>query len=196
MYDIANGRDLPLMEDWSPSLVEEAIACEVRFSVLVLGQGRVVGRMVKALLKSRIAVITVTYDPRGWLTGRQHTTDMRRVCNIPYPEYQFSLTRQDTPDRRIAASRKIARKVIADTKARVEGNPKPFSRPTFGAGFHQAVGAAAVAAKAARSGPLASEAAGSGAPATRGETKVAARARTKDPRLSPLQRRILLAREN
>lgn len=116
MFDPTNGKELPPMQDWTPAQIEEAIRCRVQFEVLALGQGSVIGRLVKANPKARMAVIQVTHDPRGWMEGVEYPTEMRYIDKIPYLEPKFSLTRPANLKAGHASTRAAAKRVIAHAR--------------------------------------------------------------------------------
>lgn len=115
MIDQVHGRELPDMQDWPQSLLDEAIRCKVQFGVLVLGQGMVTARLVRATPKARIAVVRVTHDPRGWMADVDYPAEMRYISEIRHPANNFSLMRRPNADRN-PATVQAARRLLARAK--------------------------------------------------------------------------------
>lgn len=130
MIDRVYGRDLPDMRDWGQALLDEAIRCKVQFGVLVLGQGMVTARLLRATPSAKMVLVHVTHDPRGWMADVEYPAEMRYVSEIRQAGSGFSLMRpQRQPGHNtatVAAARRLlarAKSAAAQTRAATSGTP-------------------------------------------------------------------------
>lgn len=119
MIDRIYGRELPDMQDWTQTLLDEAIRCKVQFGVLVLGQGMVTAQLLRATPAAKIALVRVTNDPRGWMADVDYPAEMRYISEIRQSTNGFSLMR---PERRNAATVQAARRLLARAKSEAQGD--------------------------------------------------------------------------
>ena len=125
MIDQVFGRELPPMQEWSKTLLDEAIRCKVEFGLLVPGQGSVTARMIQAMPKAKMAIMKVTYDPRDRLVDMEIPAEMRFIGEIRHPSNNFSLMKPPADAARNAAAKLAAKRLIARAKSAAGPNAKP-----------------------------------------------------------------------
>lgn len=117
MIDRVYGRDLPDMRDWGQALLDEAIRCKVQFGVLVLGQGMVTARLLRATPSAKMVLVHVTHDPRGWMADVEYPAEMRYVSEIRQAGSGFSLMRPQRQPGHNTATVAAARRLLARAKS-------------------------------------------------------------------------------